>query len=242
MKNLIRAELFKLRKSTSYRILWITDLLIETAIHINNISNSVAYPKYNPTYTGAGWLHNLHQMQLLWAVVVFFFIAFYVNGDFVKHTFYTCLLSGTSRTNAFLAKLISAFVGTVPLMLIPLLTGTLLWSIHAVFGMDFGAKAIFLIAKAFALQLLASLVLISNAVFFSVIAKSSTRTFGWSFGTLYLLGVLRGNIGHIIQIPALREVLLFLLSLPYLNPWTFLTAIVLKLILARYIFERYDLL
>lgn len=134
-------------------------------------------------------------MQLLWAVVVFLFIAFYVNGDFVKHTFYTCLLSGTSRTNAFLAKLISAFVGTVPLMLIPLLTGTLLWSIHAGFGMDFGAEAIFLIAKAFALQLLASLVLISNAVFFSVIAKSSTRTFGWSFGTLYLLGVLRETSG-----------------------------------------------
>ncbi len=73
MKNLIRAELFKLRKSTSYQILWITDLLIETAIHINNISNSVAYPKYNPTYTGAGWLHNLHQdirMELWYALSI----------------------------------------------------------------------------------------------------------------------------------------------------------------------------
>ncbi len=126
-------------------------------------------------------------------------------------------------------------------MLVPSLTGTVLWSIHAGFGMNFGIEAVCLIGKALAIQILASLMLVSNAVFFSVIAKSKISAFKWSFGTLYVLGVLRGNIGHIIQIPALRDILLFLLSLFYLNLGTFLAAIILKLLAAGYIFERYDL-
>ncbi len=52
MKNLIQAELFKLKKSTAYKVLLITYLIIEVVIQMNNISNSIAYPKYNPTYTG----------------------------------------------------------------------------------------------------------------------------------------------------------------------------------------------
>lgn len=240
MKNLIQAEFFKLKKSTAYKVLLITYLIIEAVIQMNNISNSIAYPKYNPTYTGIEWLLNL-RLTLLYSIVIFLFTTYHVNGDFVRHTFYTSLLCGISRKNAFLAKIISVSAGVVPLMLVPSLTGTVLWSIHAGFGMNFGIEAVCLIAKALAIQILASLMLVSNAVFFSVIAKSKISAFKWSFGTLYVLGVLRGNIGHIIQIPALRDILLFLLSLLYLNLGTFLAAIILKLLAAGYIFERYDL-
>ena len=241
MKNLIKAELFKLKKLIGYKVLLVTYLIIEIVIQMNNISNSVIYPKYNPTYTGIQWLLNPQQTFLLYSLVIFFFTAFFVNGDFVGHTFYASLLCGMSRKYTFWAKIIAALAGVVPLMLVSFLPGTLLWSIHAGFGIDFGTEAVFLIAKALGRNILISLMLVSNAVFFSVIAKSKIGTFGWSFGTLYVLGVFRGNIERIIPIPAFREILLILLSLSYLNLGTFFVSILLKLLVAGYIFERYDL-
>lgn len=240
MKTLIKAELFKLRKSTAYKVLFFTYLITEAVIQINSIGNSVVYPKYNPTYTGSEWLRQC-DLTLLYLVAVLFFISFYVNGDFVKHTFYGVLMCGASRKKAFLAKLTAVFAGTVPLLLASVLTGTTLWSIHAGFGMDLGWKAVCLVAKVIAMQSLALLMLISNGMLFAVIAKSRLSAFAWSFGTLYILGVLRGNIGHIIQIPALRDLLLTLLSLSCLNLETALLAIVLKLVVAGYIFEQFDL-
>ena len=241
MKDLIKAEWFKLKKMAAYKALFITYLVVETATQMNNISNSVVYPRYNPTYTGAEWLGKLQQALFLYSIVVFLFVALYVNGDFVKRTFYSGLLCGVPRKKAFLAKMVSALAGVVPLMLVPVLTGTVLWSIHAGFGMDFGVEAVCLVAKALGIQFLASLMLVSHAAFFAVLIKSRIGAFVWSFGTLYMSGVLQGNIGNIIQIPVLREILLFLLSVSYLNLGTFLAAVVLKFLAAGYIFERCDL-
>ena len=75
MKNLIQAELFKLKKSTAYKVLLITYLIIEAVIQMNNISNSIAYPKYNPTYTGIEWLLNLRQTLLYSIVISFYYIS-----------------------------------------------------------------------------------------------------------------------------------------------------------------------
>ncbi|MDE6566511.1 MAG: hypothetical protein K2K70_02120 [Lachnospiraceae bacterium] len=241
MKNLIKAELFKLKKLTAYKVLVFTYLIEEVIVQINNIGNSVAYPKYNPTYTGIEWLMNPEKTFMLHSMVIVFYTAYFVNGDFVGHTFYSSLLCGIPRKNAFLAKVIAALAGTVPLMLVYSLPGTLLWSIHAGFGMDFGAEVVFLIAKAFARQILISLLLVSNTVLFSSIAKSKIGTFGWTFGTLYVLSVFQGNIERIIPIPAFREMVLFLLSLFYLNIGTLLASVLLKLLAAGYIFEKYDL-
>ena len=240
MKNLIKAELFKLKKLTAYRLLLLTYLLIEIAIQINNISNSIAYPKYNPTYTGIEWLDS-QQTFMLFSLVIILFTAFYVNGDFTGHTFYGSLLCGKPRKTAFLAKMIAVLAGVVPLMLVSFLTGAVLWSIYAGFGMDFGAEAVFLIAKAFARQILFSLMLVSDALFFAVIAKSKIGTFIWCFGALCVLSVFKGNIERIIPIPAFREMMLFFLSLFYLNLGTFLASVLLKLLAAGYIFVKYDL-
>lgn len=241
MKNLIKAELFKLKKLTAYRVLLLIYLIEEVVVQMNNISNSIAYPKYNPTYTGIEWLMDPQKTFMLHSMVIIFYTAYFVNGDFVGHTFYSSLLCGIQRKNAFLAKIIATLAGTVPLMLVYSLPGTLLWSMHAGFGMDFGIEVVFLIAKAFAIQILISLMLVSNTVLFSIIAKSRIGTFGWTFGTLYVLSVFQGNIERIIPIPAFREMVLFFLSLFYLNIGTFLVSVLLKLLAAGYIFERYDL-
>lgn len=241
MGNLIKAEFFKLRKSAAYKALLVSYLLLEAAVQMNNISNSVAYPKYNPAYTGAQWLLNLHQTLLFYMVAIFLFVAFYVKGDFTARTFQSSLVCGVPRKGAFLAKIIPLFAGVVPLMLVPVLTGTVLWSIHSGFGMDFGAEAVVVFAKAIARQILVSLMLVSHAVFFAVITKGKIGTFAWSIGTLYVCGVLRGNIENIIQILALSRILLFVLSLFYLNLGTFLVSILLKMWIAGFIFERIDL-
>lgn len=101
MKNLIKAEFFKLRKLTAYKVLLIIYLMIEIVINKNYIGNSVAYPKYNPTYTGIDWLLTQPRTMLFYMLAVFFFTNIYVNGDFVSHTFYSGLLCGLPRKKAF---------------------------------------------------------------------------------------------------------------------------------------------
>lgn len=241
MENLIKAEFFKLKKLTAYKVLLVIYLIMEAAVQMNNISNSVLYPEYNPVYTGVEWLLNPHQTFLLYSAAIFLLAAFYMNGDFTAHTFYSSLLCGISRKHAFWGKVISLFAGIVPLMLVCSLTGTVLWSVHAGFGVDFGAEAAVLIAKGIVRQILVSLMLVSHAVLFSVIAKSKMGAFVLSFSTLYVFGVLRGNIENIIQIPVLSKILMFLLSLFYLNPVVFLASVLMKLLIAGYIFERFDL-
>lgn len=241
MGNLIRAELFKLKKSTAYRLLLVLYFMIEVAVQRNNISNSVHYPKYNPAYTGAEWLQSLDQTHLLYGGVLFLFTAFYMNGDFTAHTFYSGLLCGVPRGNAFLAKMISLFAGIIPLMFTDSLPGTVLWSIHSGFGMDFGIGAVLLVAKVFASQTLVSLVLVSHAVLFAVIAKSRIGAFGLGFFTTYAFGVLRGNIGNIVQDPVFSKFFVFLLSIFYYNLGTVLASILLKLLAAGYLFVRLDL-
>lgn len=241
MRNLIKAEFFKLRKLTAYKVLLIIYLMIEIVINKNYIGNSVAYPKYNPTYTGIDWLLTQPRTMLFYMLAVFFFTNIYVNGDFVSHTFYSGLLCGLPRKKAFWAKIISLFAGIVPLMLVYALTGTVLWSVHAGFGMDFGVDAAFLIAKAFGERFLLTLQLVGDAVLFAVIVRSRIGAFLLSLGTLNVIGIFRANIENIIKIPALSKILLFLLSLLTLNIGTFLAGILLRLLTARYIFEKFDL-
>ena len=194
MKNLIKAEFFKLRKLTAYRALFIIYLMIEIVININYVGNSIAYPKYNPTYTGMEWLLTQPRTMLFYMIAVFLFTDFYVNVDFTAQTFYSGLMCCLPRRKAFWAKIVLLFVGVLPLMLVYDLTGTVLWSAHAGFGMDFGAQAFFLIAKAFGERILLTLMLVSQAVFFTVAVKSRIGAILLGFGTLNGFGILRGNI------------------------------------------------
>lgn len=257
MANLIKAEFFKLKKLAGYRWLLVSYLLIEILVQINNIDNSVVYPKYNPSYTGVEWLLYRHQPSLYcdgcaiaekspymlqriewllnkhytvvpYMLAIFLFIAFYVKGDFTARTFYSALLCGIPRKKAFWAKLIVLFAGVVPLMLVSFLTGTVLWSVHSGFGINFGLEAVFLVAKAFAKQLLLSFILVSHAVLFAVITKSRIGTFGWGISTMYV-------------IPKAGLALQFLLSLFYLNLGTILVTVLFELTTAGYLFERCDL-
>lgn len=260
MENLIKAEFFKLKKSTGYKVLLVSYLILEILIQINNITNSIAYPKYNPTCTGAEWLLNQHQPSLYcdwcaitqksyiprslewllndhytvipYMIAVFLFVAFYLKGDFTAHAFYRGILCGIPRKNVFWAKLIALFAGVIPLMLVSSLTGTVLWSIYSGFGVKFGPEAVFLIAKTFAKQVLLALMLISYAVLFAVINKNQISTFGWSISILYLIPSASIRAGMPFVLPVL--------SVFYLNPGTTVVTILLELLVAGYIFERYD--
>ena len=261
MGTLIKAEFFKLRKSAGYKMLLVIYLIMEILIQINNISNSIVYPKYNPACTGAEWLLNQHHPSLYcdWCAItqkssdtphnlewllndhytlmplmaaVFLFVAFYVKGDFTASTFYRGIPCGIPRINVFGAKLIVLFAGVIPLMLVSSLTGTVLWSIYSGFGMKFDPEAVFLITKAFAKQVLLTLVLMSHAVLFAVISKNQIGTFGWSISILYVIPR--------VCIRAGMKFVLSALSLVYLNHGTTVAAILLELLAAGYIFERYD--
>lgn len=82
MKNLIKAEWYKLKKMTAYKVLLVSYLFLEAAIQMNNISNSVVYPQYNPTYTGVEWLSDLHQTSFLYSIVIFIFTSFLCEWRF----------------------------------------------------------------------------------------------------------------------------------------------------------------
>lgn len=257
--KLIKAEFFKLKRSTGYKVLFVIYLVMEILIQINNISNSIAYPKYNPAYTGGEWLLNQHQPSLYcdwcamrqehlhiprslewllndhytaipYMIAVFLFVAFYVKGEFTAHTFYRGSLFGIPRKNIFGAKLIALFAGVIPLMLVSTLSGTVLWSIYSGFGIKISPESVFLIAKTFGKQIVLSLMLISHAVLFAVISKNQIGTFAWSIGTLYVVPRASVRAGMRFVLSAL--------SVFFLKPGITVATALLELLIAGYIFER----
>lgn len=129
MVKLIKAELYKLQKLCSFRII----LLFTFAVGI--------IPGFSP-YTGYQ-VYSLGLIPRLFdAVLISVFTADFVCMEFSNRTFGNAFLCGTSRKNVFLAKLAVYFLGLLILILIPLAASTAVATLRNGFGADWNAVAL----------------------------------------------------------------------------------------------------
>lgn len=131
MINLIQADLYKLRKSTTIKILFIVTSLC--AIIMTTFAYLIPQGKISESYTGLGFLFSdVNIMSILGAAVAGIFIC----GDFDNRTIHDAIASGCSRIAIICSKAITFFVAII-LLLLPygIVTAISLFS-GANFGMN----------------------------------------------------------------------------------------------------------
>lgn len=245
MSNLVKAEFFKLRKSLAFKVLLAMYFVFEILYTINEIGNSVLYPAYNPTFTGAEWFCQVPGANGTgyFAIALFLFAAFYVAGEFHGRTLYRGLLCGLLRRDVFGAKVIVFTVGAVLLLLVHIVTGTTLWTIHSGFGMDSSDGVALFFTKAIASLLLQLLILVSHALLFAVMTKNKIGAFALGYGVLDVLGLPFWRT-------SVRSDLVVFTYIDYLQAswessmWALLVCaaeVILMLLAAGYLFARCDL-
>jgi len=131
MLNLIRADLYKMRKSTALKLLF----AITTVCAVTMVIFAYLIPqgKISEAYTGIGFLFSdINMMSILGAAVAGIFIC----GDFDNKTIHDAITSGCSRIDVICSKAISFFIAII-LLLLPyaIITGIALLS-GAKFGMS----------------------------------------------------------------------------------------------------------
>ncbi|MBR1597610.1 MAG: ABC transporter permease [Lachnospiraceae bacterium] len=122
MKDLIKAEWFKLSKSRTFKVLIILNLLV---LIIDWIEYSVGY--YTPpAHSKEGWkmLGSELQYILHHEVIGYVLVITYICNEFSYRTFGISMLSGYFRIKLLLAKIIVFVVANVFLVLIYSVSGT----------------------------------------------------------------------------------------------------------------------
>lgn len=108
MLNLIRADLFKMRKSMAIKILFgITSV---SAVVMAVMAYLIPQGKINDSYTGIGFLlSDINMISILGAVMAGVFIC----GDFENKTIHDAVANGFGRGSVIVSKAITFFCGIV---------------------------------------------------------------------------------------------------------------------------------
>jgi ABC-2 type transport system permease protein len=131
MINLIKEDLYKMRKSTTIKILLAITTLC--AITMTIFAYLIPQGKISESYTGLGFLFSdVNIMSILGAAVAGIFIC----GDFDNRTIHDAIASGCSRIAIICSKAITFFIAII-LLLLPygIITAISLFS-GAKFGMN----------------------------------------------------------------------------------------------------------
>lgn len=112
MRNLIKAEFFKLKKSLSYKLILAGFFLTEILLVWNEISVGVNHT--GVLYTGAQWIYRLPSQASYYVVFLFLFAADFVAGEFQNRTFAASFLCGYPRRTILWAKAAVYFTGLFP--------------------------------------------------------------------------------------------------------------------------------
>ncbi|WP_342437727.1 ABC transporter permease [Paenibacillus sp. FSL L8-0436] len=197
MYNLVRSELFKLRKDRSFRV-----LLLITAIL------SLAYPLLyyfdhkssgEPQFTGAEFLiqfiaSNAYLIKFGVAALAGFFIA----NEYATGVMKTIASSGNDRGRLFTAKLIGFSVGAMAISLVFPIVSTTEVSLLSGFGhLPQGFDASF-IPRALGLTLLYTAGYAAIGALFTAVFTESGKTIGFSMIFFLMIDTILGGLGEYI--------------------------------------------
>ncbi|MNB82199.1 ABC-2 family transporter protein [compost metagenome] len=195
MYNLIRSELFKLRKDRAFRVL----LLVTAAL-------SLVYPLLyyfdnrssgDPQFTGAEFLFkfiagNAYLIKFGVAALAGFFIANEYSTGVMK----TIASSGNDRGRLFIAKLIGFSVGAMAISLVFPVVSTTEVSLLAGFGHLPEGVDTFFIPRTLGLTLLYTSGYAAVGALFTAIFTESGKTIGFSMIFFLMIDPILGGLGE----------------------------------------------
>jgi len=214
MLNLIRVELFKLRKRWMPYVLL---LVLLASILIPLVVSYINYQSEVSEYPDLMWKETLvlptamegvfNSVPGLGMILVAILAASVVGNEYGWGTLRQTLARGTSRSGYLTAKLLSitiiAIIGVIIAVAVGLIA-TIITSMLVGGGIEWGSFFGYFIAS-LGRTLLVLVVFITMATLFSVLLRSSALgimvTIAWFIGDSIIVGLLSGSTGWLADIP-----------------------------------------
>jgi len=189
-------------------------MIYEIWYNRNEVSNGVLYTGI--FYTGIEWFYRM-PAETSYIRFMWFFVAIVVARDYGNRTYAESFLCGHSRKKVFGAKIIIFFIEMIPIMLIHIIAGTVIWTMQYGFGEEMNIDTIMIIMKSLLYCIFSLAVFGSTYILFAVLAKNTIGAIGMSFGITQVIGILLGNLSGIIENPVLRKPFEFMIRFSILT-------------------------
>lgn len=188
MRNLLKAEFYKLQKAFVYRMVLLTYFLYMFNQTFKEAASGIEY-------TGAEWFSKMH-MHVPYVHCFIILSAFIVAGEFTDRTFLSGFLCGFSRGKVFLAKTTIYFMAILPVMLIHILTGMMIRTFLFGFGMNLNIDTVSYIVKMTGYCIIGFTGFGGFTFLCAMLGRSRVAAIGLSYGALQAIGVFAGNLEY----------------------------------------------
>ena len=175
MKNLIKAEWFKLSKSTGYKM-----LLLCNAV---SVLTSVLLLVAGTTSPGYEMLVISLTSILHHSVIGYLFAAVFICNEFSNRTFGMSLLCRSSRKKVYLSKIVVYLTGMTVLFLTYVCATTLVMTVANGFGISI--KHVKELVLLFLCGILGNIAMSSVIILVATVAKKTIATIGIGIGLTY---------------------------------------------------------
>lgn len=181
MKHLIRAEFYKLFKSTGYRVMLAFSVGVGAFFAFFGLSR------------GTSWVNGYQMLPIMDSFVLFHsifacaFTAVFLCGEFSGRTMGMGLLCGLPRRRVFSAKLIVYFVGLLCLLTAAVVTPMAIMTYANGFGMELTVQSCMEVLGQMVFFWLVSSALGGCAVLLVMATKNAVAVMGAGIGLTYLL-------------------------------------------------------
>lgn len=194
MYNLIKAELFKLRKDRAFRTLVLIIAILSLAYPLLYYFDSSS--EGSPQMTGAQFLFNFitgNNLIIKFSVAVL--AGFFIASEYSTGVMKTIASSGNERAKLFAAKLIGFSFGAMIISLVFPIVSTIEVSLLSGYGhLPEGATSSF-IPRALGLTLLYTTAFASMGALFTVVLTDSGKTIGFSMVFFLMIDTILVGIG-----------------------------------------------
>lgn len=187
MKNLIRAEFYKLCKSPGYRVMFAMSVGVGVFFALFGISHATSW------VSGYGMLPIMDSFVMFHTIFAGAFTAVFLCGEFSDRTMGMSLLCGLPRYRVFSAKLIVYFVGLLCLLTAVVVTPMVIMTCVNGFGMELTVQSCMEVLAQMAFFWLVSSALGGCFVLLALATKNAVGTLGAGLGTAYILLVMTSN-------------------------------------------------
>lgn len=183
MKNLIKAEFFRLSKSLSFWLLLVFAFVMGVLYGISPLTGyEICIVRLTPELFSAIW--------------ICIFAVSFICCEFHDRTFGRSILCMTTRQKVFLAKALVFFTGTLPIMLLPVIVSTIIATTRNGFGQEWNAMLVSVIIQRLISYIFWGFFMDSCALLMASLIRDRVGTFGAGVVFMYIMMSMEaGGIG-----------------------------------------------
>ncbi|MCI9034089.1 MAG: ABC transporter permease subunit [Lachnospiraceae bacterium] len=205
MRNLWKAELFKISRSLNYKVLMFISIIL-------GISNGRLMIQNMPAITGIDMFSIIGTDILINVTLICIFAADFIGSEFTNRTFANDILQGVSRKELFWSKSAVFFAGTLLLLYTRDLISVCMVTIYKGFGMEWGKELLGYLINSTTYCILCNTAMGSYILFVAFLIKNKIEIFAFGMGSIYVLMLVEENTQNTIFLNILRVTFVYQLN------------------------------